>query len=114
MTWNSEFNPHRIYDEIDFQDLKVGDEFLSTINNKKNMNQVLLKFAKGALTGGLSGIGLALAVGVSAHSLDDLKGIAIILVTAFLSGAFHAIVEMIKPTLPATTETVVTTTTPTV
>ena len=72
------------------------------------MKQILLKFGKGALSGGLSGIGLALAVGVSAHSLDDLKGIAIVLVTAFLSGAFHAIVEMIYPTLPATTSVITT------
>ena len=75
--------------------------------------QVWLKFAKGFLTGGLSAVVVSLSVGVKIQSLDDLKGLAVLLGTAFLSGAVHAIVEMITPTLPATTTSVVTTTTPT-
>ena len=76
--------------------------------------QVLIKFVKGAITGGLSAIVVALGVGVKIGSLDDLKGVLIILGTAFLSGAVHAIVELLSPTLPATTTSVVATTVPTV
>jgi hypothetical protein len=75
--------------------------------------QVLLKFVKGFITGGLSSVVVALSVGVKIGSLDDLKGLAVLLGTAFLSGAVHAIVELLSPTLPATTASVVTTTTPT-
>lgn len=64
------------------------------------MNQITKKFIKGALTGGLSAIVGALAVGVSIHSLDDLKGVLVLLGTAFLSGAIHAIVELISPSVP--------------
>lgn len=63
------------------------------------MNQITRKFIKGAITGGLSAIVAALAVGVSVHSLDDLKGVAILLGTAFLSGAIHAVVELLSPTV---------------
>lgn len=66
------------------------------------MNQITRKFIKGAITGGLSAIVAALAVGVSVHSLDDLKGVAILLGTAFLSGAIHAVVELLSPTIPLT------------
>lgn len=62
--------------------------------------QVLLKFVKGFLTGGLSAIVAALSVGVKIQSLDDLKGLLILLGTAFLSGAIHATVELLSPTLP--------------
>ena len=73
-------------------------------------NQVYLKFLKGAVTGGLSGIAVALAAGVNIKSLDDLKGVLIILLTAFVSGVIHALVEMLAPTLPATTTSIVSTT----
>lgn len=71
--------------------------------------QVLVKFLKGFLTGGLSAIVAALGVGISIHSLDDIKGLLILLGTAFVSGAIHATIELLSPTLPATTSTVVTT-----
>lgn len=71
--------------------------------------QILLKFVKGFLTGGLSAVVAALGVGINIHSLDDLKGVLILLGTAFLSGAVHGLIEMLSPTLPATTSTIVTT-----
>jgi hypothetical protein len=61
--------------------------------------QVVAKFVKGFLTGGLSAVIAALGVGVSIHSLDDLKGLGILLVTAFVSGAIHALVEAMNPTI---------------
>lgn len=64
------------------------------------MSQVAKKFFKGFITGGLSAVVVALSVGVSIHSLDDLKGLAILLGTAFLSGAVHAVAEMITPSVP--------------
>lgn len=63
--------------------------------------QVIVKFVKGFITGGLSAIVASLGVGISIHSLDDLKGVLIILGTAFISGGIHAIVEILNPTLPA-------------
>lgn len=62
------------------------------------MSQIVKKFIKGFLTGGLSAIVAALSVGVKVQSLDDLKGLLILLGTAFLSGAIHALVEMLSPT----------------
>jgi len=67
------------------------------------MNQTTKKFLKGLLTGGLSAVVASLALGVKIASLDDLKGLAILLGTAFLSGAIHALIELLQPTLPATT-----------
>jgi len=66
-------------------------------------NMVYQKFIKAFITGGLSGVVASLALGVKIASLDDLKGLGVILGVAFLSGAIHAIVELLNPTLPATT-----------
>lgn len=75
------------------------------------MKQIVLKFVKAFVTGGFVAISSALALGVQAKNLDDLKGIVIVLGFAFLSGAVHAVVEILQPTLPATTNSVTTTTT---
>lgn len=64
--------------------------------------QVLLKFLKGAITGGLTAVSASLVLGVPVKSLDDLKGMVTILAVAFASGAIHAIVELLSPTVPAT------------
>lgn len=64
--------------------------------------QVILKFLKGAITGGLTAVSASLVLGVPIKSLDDLKGLLTILGVAFASGAIHAIVEMLSPTVPAT------------
>ena len=72
--------------------------------------QVLLKFIKAFITGGLSGVAVSLALGVKVASLDDLKGVVVVLGVAFLSGAIHGLLEILSPTLPATTTSVVTTT----
>jgi hypothetical protein len=77
------------------------------------MKEILLKFGKAFLTGGLSGVAVSLALGVRISSLDDLKGVLTVLGVAFLSGAVHATIEALRPTLPATTSSVVTTTLPT-
>ena len=74
--------------------------------------QVVLKFVKGFITGGLSAVAVSLSLGVKINSLDDLKGLAILLATAFVSGAIHATIELLNPTLPATTTEIVTTTIP--
>lgn len=66
------------------------------------MKQTILKFLKGAITGGLTAVSAALILGVPVKSIDDLKGLATILGVAFASGAVHAIVEMLAPTVPAT------------
>ena len=66
-------------------------------------NQVLLKFAKGMVTGGLSAVAASLSLGVKINNLDDLRGVFIVLCVAFASGAIHALIELLNPTLPATT-----------
>ncbi len=75
--------------------------------------QVLQKFIKGAITGGLTAVSASLVLGVPVKSLDDLKGLLTIIGVAFASGAIHAIVELLNPTLPATviakSETTITT-----
>lgn len=72
--------------------------------------QILVKFLKGALTGGLAAIATILATGVSVSSFSDLSRLVLVLVTAFITGAIHAAIEMYLPTLPATTTSIVTTT----
>jgi len=41
MTWQSEFQPNRVYEEIDFQDLKVED---LEVEDKNTMNEHLKSF----------------------------------------------------------------------
>lgn len=79
------------------------------------MPQVYKKFIKAFITGGLSAVSASLLLGVKIASLDDLKGFSVVLAVAFFSGAVHAILELLNPTLPATTVTTTTTaqTTPT-
>lgn len=64
--------------------------------------QVILKFIKGAITGGLTAVSATLVLGVSIKSLEELKGLLTLLGVAFVSGAIHAIVELLSPTVAAT------------
>lgn len=70
--------------------------------------QVLLKFLKGVITGGLSAVSGALVLGVPVKSVDDLKGFLTVVGIAFVSGVVHAAVELLNPTLPATIVSTVT------
>lgn len=76
-------------------------------------NQLVKKFLKAFVSGGLVSIGASLALGVKISSLDDVKGLAILLATAFVSGGIHAIYELLNPTVGASVESVVTVVTPT-
>jgi hypothetical protein len=76
-------------------------------------NQLVKRFAKAFLTGGLLALGAALALGVKVSSLEDVKSVAILLVTAFVSGGIHALVEVLNPTVGADVQSVVTVVSPT-
>jgi len=64
--------------------------------------QILLKFLKAAITGGITALASALTLGVQPKNLEDVKSIGILLGFAFLSGAVHALAELLNPTVPAT------------
>ena len=75
-TLNSKYNPHRIYEEIDLSDLKVEDEFLSTLNKNKMNGIFTLDLAgfkraivQGVLVGVIAGIVFVLKAG-SIFGLD--------------------------------------------
>lgn len=63
------------------------------------MPMVYQKFIKGFITGGLAAVSASLALGVKVSSLDDLKGFVVGLVVAFVSGAIHAVMELLYPTV---------------
>lgn len=61
--------------------------------------QIILKFVKGFVSGGIASVVLALSVGVNIHSLDDVRGVLLLIVSAFVSGAIHAVAEMLVPSI---------------
>ena len=75
-------------------------------------NQLVKKFLKAFVSGGLVSIIAALALGVKISSLEDVKGLAILLATAFVSGGIHAIYELISPTVGADIQSITTVVTP--
>lgn len=72
-------------------------------------NQIILKFIKGFISGGIAAVIASLALGVTVHSLSDFKGLAIILGTSFLTGGLHGLYELLNPTVAATVQSIVTT-----
>lgn len=58
------------------------------------------KFVKAAITSGIASVAVALGVGVSVHTLEQLKNLAVLLVMSFCVGAFHGLWAVLYPPLP--------------